>query len=168
MLLAALVALAQLFTQRYVGAAQFPSEPARGRPLVILKTDSAHRALEESLAAALRAGGIATLDMDATASMSRAEIDNASLGAKLFACTIGSAHFRWPASRPPSAEILILAREIPGRPKRPRLIVTVGRRLGNQRESNDTWLTLPGDLTPESEGSISKAAVLWILARSGS
>jgi hypothetical protein len=161
--------MAQLSSQSPPTSVKLPSEPARGHPLVVLHSDAAHRDFQERLAATLQAGGIATLDLEQSKGWTRGEIDEQFRGARLFGCAIGPAQLRWPATRPPSAEILLFPKKVAEKAHRPRLIVTFNRRAEPKRRyASDSWLTLPNaELTPETEHQISEAVVLWVLARSG-
>jgi hypothetical protein len=169
MLLAVLVAMAELSSQAPPASVKLPTEPARGHPLVVLHSDAAHPDFQERLAETLLAGGIATFDLGQNKGWTRGEIDEQFRGARLFGCAIGPAPLRWPATRPPSAEILLFPKKVAENAHRPRLIVTFGRRVEpKHRYASDSWLTLPSaELTPETEHQISEAVVLWVLARSG-
>jgi hypothetical protein len=161
--------MAELSSQAPLTAVKAAPQPARGHPLVVLTSGAAHRDFQDRLAATLQAGGIATMDSAESKGWSRGEIDEQVRGARLFACEIGAAPLRWPATRTPSAEILLFPKKVAEKAHRPRLIITFNRRVEpKHRYATDSWLTLPSaELTPETEHQISEAVVLWVLARSG-
>jgi len=168
MLLAVSLASAQLLSQSFPTVVSQPKQPAKGHPLVVLDADASRRDFQERLAAVLLEGGIATMSSDAGKAFTRGEIDEQFRGSRLFACQIGPAHLRWPATRPPSAEILLFPKKVAERATHPRLIITFGKAEPKHRHATDSWLTLPpAELTPETEHQISEAVVLWVLARSG-